>query len=116
MNDMAKKSLKEQFKKRKPIAGIFCIETKYGLCFTGFGTDVESLLNRHRTELNFGSHRNKELQNEWNLEKGKSFRFGIVEELKVRENSSIEIKEELKVLLNICISEMTKEGKTVRCI
>lgn len=114
MNDMEKRMLKEQFKKRKPVAGIFCIEVNDGFFFIGSGTDIESLINRHKTELNFGAHRNKELQKEWKKVNG--LKFGIIEELKLSENASIDIKDELKILLNLCISEMTKEGKSVRII
>lgn len=43
------------------------------------GLDLAGIMNRHRFALNAGTHRNKELEGDWNG--GKSFAFEVVEEL-----------------------------------
>jgi hypothetical protein len=62
-----KKVLKAAYKLQRPDAGVFQIKNnKNGMILIESSTDIQSKWNRHRTELRFGSHRNKILQKDWN--------------------------------------------------
>ena len=72
----SKKELKEEYKQKKPIAGVFQIKNiKNGMMFIEESSNIESKWNRHRTELRFGSDRNKTLQKDWNELGGRKFQI-----------------------------------------
>ena len=60
--------------------------------------NINSKWNRHRTELRFGSHRNKTLQRDWNDIGEKNFVFSILSELEVKEDDNFNLNDELKLL------------------
>lgn len=67
--------------------------------------DMESKWNRHRMELKFGNHRNKNLQSDWNKYGEANFVFEVLSELRDNENSDINYKKELKILHELVIEE-----------
>jgi len=60
---MDKAAAKKEYKQAKRPMGVYGItNTKNNKLYLGFGTDLPAKINRHKTELRFGSHRNSELQ------------------------------------------------------
>lgn len=71
-----RKELLRHYKESHRPAGVFRIlNVGENRSFVGSSTNVPGLLNRHRFELEMGSHRNKPLQADWNRlgESGFSF-------------------------------------------
>ena len=70
--------------------------------------DISSKWNRHRTELKFGSHRNKKLQKDWKEAGEDKFLFSILSELKVEDDENFNVHNELKILM-----EMVEEERNI---
>lgn len=94
-----KKELKEQYKHEKPMVGVFQVLNKVnGKILIEGSTNILSKWNRHRTELRFGSHRNKILQNDWKEMGEDNFIFSIISELEIKEDEKFELKNEVHIL------------------
>ena len=82
---VTKKELKKQYKQTKFPAGVFQIKNKAnGKIFVAGNMNLNKIWNRHKTELKFGSHRNKEIQNDWYEYGEENFIFEIISELNRR--------------------------------
>ena len=80
------KELAQAYKLIKPQIGVFQIKNeKNGKLFIGGSTDLRAIWNRNKTELNFGSHRNKNLQTDWNTFGENAFTFTILSEIQQKE-------------------------------
>ena len=87
-----RKELKEAYKQKKPVAGVFQIKNdENGKVLIEASTNIPSKWNRHRTELKFGSHRNKQLQQDWNDLGEENFTFSILSELELSEEENLDI-------------------------
>ena len=63
---MDKSAIKKAYKEAKQPMGVYRIRnTQNGKSFVGYSIDVQARINRQKTELKFGSHRNAELLGEW---------------------------------------------------
>lgn len=74
--------------------------------FIESSTDLISIWNRQRMELNFGSHPNANLQKDWNELGEDKFRYEILSEIKQIETEIIDYKKEVKLLEEIYIEEL----------
>ncbi len=84
-----RKELKAAYEEIKPIAGVFQIKnSKTRMALIGDSIDIQSKWNRHHTELSFGCHRNKQLQNDWNASGSDSFKLSILSELTIKDNQN----------------------------
>ncbi len=70
------------------------------------GVDMKAKWNRHKTELRFGSHRNKLLQKEWNEYGENNFVFEVLSELEKKDEPHINYPKELKLLQEMVIAEV----------
>ena len=105
MDKNKKKELVSEWKERHPeigVMGVKCVET--GEEFYDSTKDSNHWFNRHRFELNAGNHRNKRLQELWNLYTESGFEFSMVSELEYEELSDVKVKD-LKDLLELCLLE-----------
>jgi len=102
----SKKELKEQYKQSKPVAGVFQIKNNtIRKILIDESLNVTSKWNRHRTELRFGSHRNKILQKDWNELGEERFTFSILSELVIKEGDKVNPSDELKLLRQMVESD-----------
>lgn len=62
-------------------------------------------MDRHKTELRFGSHRNKALQNDWNAYGEDKFVFKVLSELERSEDEHLNYNQELKTLQSLIVEE-----------
>ena len=75
--------LKQQYKDNPPAMGVFAIRNMVsGKVLIGVSLNVPGSLNRARFELTRGTHRNQELQSDWNTLGADQFRFEVLDELK----------------------------------
>jgi len=98
----------------KPTVGVFQIKNmKNGMVLIEASTNISSKWNRHRTELKFGSHRNKTLQKDWNIYGETNFMFSILSELKISEDTTIDTDAEVNLLKEMLEEEIniTQEMK-----
>jgi hypothetical protein len=112
--DMDKSSAKRDYKQAKRPMGVYRIRNKRnGKSYVDFSVDLPARINRNKTELKFGSHRNKELLEEWKSSGESSFEFEILDELAHQENRQTDPIEELRALAEMWISKLEKAGYTV---
>ena len=71
--------------------------------------DIPAKWNRIKMELKFGSHRNKVLQQDWNSQGEDEFEFSVVSELKVKEDHDVNLNQELQVLYDMVIDDLSIE-------
>jgi hypothetical protein len=103
----SKKELKEEYKQMKFRMGVFQIRnTVNNKIFVESSTDLISIWNRHRFQLNLGSHPNAGLQKDWNaLGEGK-FTYEIVSEIKQSESENVDYQKEIKLLEEMVLEEL----------
>jgi hypothetical protein len=77
-----RKALAREYKETPRTMGIGIVRnTANGKVLLVAGTDVPSLLNRHRAQLKLDGHRNRALQEDWNAQSGDGFAFEILDPL-----------------------------------
>jgi len=102
-----KAELKRSYKENPPLAGIFKITNKTnGKIYIDKGLNVRGILNRHEFQLKNGSHKNSELQRDWEKFGAENFTLDIIDHLKPSANPSIDINDELAELESIWLNEL----------
>lgn len=87
--------------------GVFQIKnTVNDKIFIESSTDLISIWNRHRFQLNLGSHPNAELQKDWNAFGEDKFSYEILSEIKHLESEIIQYQKEVKILEGMVIEEL----------
>ncbi len=111
---MNKAEMKKAYKQSKRSMGVYRImDLQKNKVYIGFAIDLEARFNRHRAELKFGSHRNKELQEAWNSYGGSALKFEILDVLEQKEGLQANPDEELQVLTEMWIQKLEKTGLSI---
>jgi group I intron endonuclease len=114
---MNKSEIKRAYKQSKRPMGVYRIrDSQNDKEYIGFATNLEARFNRHKAELRFGNHRNKELQKIWNSYGESALEFEILDVLDQEENSKETPEEELHVLTEMWIQKLKKQGKSIVCL
>lgn len=111
---MDRSTMKKAYKEAKQPMGVYrIVTTRNDKVFMGFSTNLPARINRHRAELKFGTHRNKELQDAWNVLGESAFVFEVLDELEHQENSQANPDEELPLLLEMWIRKLEKDARSI---
>ena len=111
---MDKSKMKKAYKESRRPMGVFRIKsTPDNKVYIGFGTDLPARINRHKAELKFGSHRNRELQETWDSLGESAFDFEVLDVLDHEENLQSNHAEELRVLVEMWIRRLEEEGHLI---
>ena len=87
--------------------GVFQIRnTSNNKIFVSSSTNIKAMFNRCKAELNFGGHKNLELQSDWNNLGEQNFVFEILSEIKYDEEKKIDSAKEVKLLEQMFIDEL----------
>ena len=109
------KELKNEYKQKKSPMGVFQIKNIINNnIFIDSSIDMTSKWNRHKVELKFGSHRNKLLQKDWKEYGEEKFVYGVLSELKYKNEENVNYREELKVLEEMVINELNLKEDLIR--
>lgn len=101
-----RKEIKDSYKQMKFPMGVFQIRNIINnKVLIDNSIDIDSKWNRHKMELKFGSHKNKDLQNDWIKYGEDSFIFEVLHTLKPDEEKERNYQKELKELQEIIIEE-----------
>lgn len=88
-----------KYKETPRTMGVFAIRnTASGRSFIGSSVDVTARLNRNRSELRMGAHKNSELQGDWNRLGPDAFSFDVLDTLKPSDEPGADPAEDLSVL------------------
>ena len=102
-----RKELKEEYKKMKFKMGVYQIRNIInGKIYISSTLDLNAAWNSQKFQLNFGSHKNEELQKEWKEYGEENFVYEIVDELKHIEDKEMNYNEEIKVFEKMFIEEL----------
>jgi len=111
---MDRATAKKAYKETKRPMGVFRIRNKHtDTSYIGTSTNLVAIINRHKTELKFGSHRNAELLSAWRTLGEAQFSFEILDELDHRDQDEASPEEELKVLLEMWIGKLEANEERV---
>jgi hypothetical protein len=106
------KQLKKNYQQSSRTMGIFLIRNNLNdRVFVGSGLDLHGIINRHKFDLTKGSHRNKQLQLDWNELGSNNFAFEIVDELAAREGADVEYRAELNSLEELWLEKLQPFGE-----
>ena len=112
METKTKKQLKDEYKQMKFKAGVFVIRnTVNNKIFLGSSVNLDAIWNRHRLQLNFGSHPAAELLKDWKELGEDKFIFEIISEIKQNdEMTDKDIADEVKALEKLYLDELKPYG------
>lgn len=106
-----KKELKDEYKQMEFPMGVFQIKcTVNEKSLIDNSIDMKSKWNRHKMELRFGNHKNKDLQNDWNKYSEDKFIFEVLSGLKKSEEENVNYNKKLRSLQKLIIEEMKIEN------
>jgi hypothetical protein len=102
-NKENRKQLTREYKERKKQIGVFVIRNKItGRVFLDRSLSLDMAYNKHRFSLNFGNHRNKELQADWTRHGEENFEYEVIERLEEKPGGARDINVELDELKELC--------------
>lgn len=108
----SRKELNREYLERPKPAGVFQLKnTTNGKVLLGSSLNLEGALNGHKFTLKIGSHRNKELQDDWNKYGADSFVFEILETVQVRDDANFNLSDELTLLEMIWLEKLQPFGE-----
>ena len=111
MTNPSKSEIKRTYKENPPAAGIFRITNNVnGKIFLGKGVNVRGILNSQQAQLQFGSHRNRDLQQEYNRFGAEQFIFEIVDQLETSDRMPEQVKEDLEALEELWLEKLQPYG------
>ena len=96
-----RKELLASYKEQKPEMGVFeIVHVVSGKRWIDSSTHIQARWNRHQSELRFGSHRNRDLQETWTKSGPEGFRFAVLEALEYAKEGTgaVDYAKELKLL------------------
>jgi hypothetical protein len=107
-----KKEIVQAYKQMTFRIGVFQIRNIVnGKIFVEGSSNLDKIWNRHRTELNFGSHQSKALQTDWNELGESNFAYEILGEIEQKEGENIDYTRDLKALEQLYLEELTPYGE-----
>lgn len=106
--------MSREYKENPRPAGLFAVRnTVSGELLVGMSTDLPGMLNRQRFQLEMGSHPDKQLQADWARLGPDAFAFEVLDELEVRAEPGLDLREELSVLRDMWLGKLTSEGRAL---
>lgn len=112
MHMKTRKELTSEYKQLKFKMGVFQIRNLINeKILVESSKNLDAIWNRHRAQLDFGSHPSKELQKDWKILGEGSFRFEILSEIEHREGVNIDYDKELKLLESMYLEELKPFGE-----
>jgi group I intron endonuclease len=108
----SRKDLKRQYKERPKQAGVFQVRNlANGKFLLGSSLNLDGPLNGHKFMLTIGTHRNPEMQKDWNTYGASNFVFEILEVVNVKDDPHFSIEDELTLLEEIWAEKLQPFGE-----
>ena len=103
----SKKDIKREFKERKKQAGIFQLRNVVSnKVLLGSSLNLEGLWNSNSFQLRIGTHKNKELQKDWDKYGSDKFVFEIMEVIEDKNDPNFNIEDELTLIEQIWLEKI----------
>ena len=108
---MDKRTLKREYKEAEIPMGIYRIWSKRSdRSLVGSSLNLPAILNRSRSELRLGGHRNRELESDWDALGEEAFELEILDTLPPRDEPGYDARRELKVLEDLWLERLQRRG------
>jgi hypothetical protein len=112
VTQIERKAQIRQYKETLPPAGVFRVRnTAAGKSLVGSSVNLSGTLNRHRFQLEHGSHPSRELQADWSALGPDAFQFEVLDQLKPSDKPDYDATEDLRVLKVLWIEKLTASGE-----
>ncbi len=106
-NKKSRRELNREYAERIKPAGVYQVKNlSNGKVLLGSSLNLEGSLNRHRFMLKIGSHLNPALQKDWNEFGPDQFVFEILEEVKIQDDPTFNLEDELTLLEMIWLEKL----------
>lgn len=104
--------IKKAYKQTLTPMGVYQIKNnENGKIFIGSSLNVPGKINGHKFSLKYGSHINKDLQNDYNKCGENSFTFEVLDYLEPKTDPAINYKEELNLLEEMWLQKLQPYGE-----
>jgi hypothetical protein len=108
---MDKRTLKRQYKESEIPAGVYRVVNKQtDRSLVGSSINLPAILNRHRADLKMGSHRNRDLQRDWDEFGEGAFAFEVLDTLTPRDEPGYDMKRDLRALEDLWLERLAPYG------
>ncbi len=108
---MDRKALMREYKKTPRPMGIYRVHnTTNGKALIGTSRDLPSALNRHRAQLRFGGHPNRQLQTDWSTLGADAFEFEVLDTLSPSDKPHYDPTEDLQMLEKLWLQKLAPSG------
>jgi len=112
MDKTRQTALKAAYRQQAPALGIIALRhLPSGYALLERSRNAPGALNRHRFELNLGTHRNARLQADWRRDGAASFRFDIIDSVKLPDDPAFDAEAELDALLALHRAQWLEQGQ-----
>ena len=110
---MNRKALSRAYRETRRPMGVYQVRnTRDGRVLVGRTVDLPSILNRERTQLQFGGHRNAELQRDWNVLGPDAFAFEVLDTLAVPDDQpGFDPTDDLRMLEALWLEKLEPFGE-----
>jgi len=107
-----RQTLKREYLETKTRSGVYAIRNKItGRALVAGSTNAQGTLNRHRFELQHGTHRNARLAQDWAAHGETSFLFEVLDRVKPNEDPAFNAAQELEMLIGLWRQEIPCVGE-----
>jgi hypothetical protein len=109
---MDKKALIREYKENPRPMGVYQVRnTVNGKLLVGASVNLPAILNRHRSELRAGGHRNRELQKEWHEFGAEAFEFEVLDTLAPPDSPGYDPSTDLRALEDLWLDKLKPFGE-----
>jgi hypothetical protein len=114
VSDIDRKVLIREYKETPRPAGVYRVHnTVKNRTLVGSSTNLPGILNRHRFQLENGSHMDHDLQRDWNESGPEAFKFEVLDVLSPKKELDYDPTEDLAVLLQMWTEKIAASGESL---
>ena len=111
---MDRKNILHKYKQTPLPIGVYRVRNNAkGKSFIGTSVNIPGVLNRHRFQLEHGSHSNRELQNDWNEFGSDAFAFEFLDQIEPSDELNYNASEDLQVLLQMWLEKLRNSSESL---
>lgn len=112
MDKTQQAALKAAYRQQAPALGIIALRhLPSGCTLLERSRNAPGALNRHRFELNLGTHRNARLQADWRRDGAAAFCFELLDSVKASGDPAFDAQAELDALLALHRAQWLEQGQ-----
>jgi hypothetical protein len=105
---MDRRELKRWYRETPRPMGVYrVLNRENGNALIAASADLTAILNRHRAQLNFGSHPDGELQRDWDRFGPEAFEFEILDTLEPKDAPDYDPADDLEVLREMWLARLS---------